>query len=120
MDVNHQWGGDLSWSPAGDLATVDGSSRARQRILRRLLTGPADYIFELSYGAGVPRYVGDVADENQIAATVRSQIMQETVVGRDPLPQITSQSFDGGLAISISYLNAETGVQDLLSFNYTA
>ena len=119
-DLTHQWGGDLAWSPAGDIATVDGLPRARQRILRRLLTGPADYIWELPYGAGVPRYIGDVTDPQQIAAAIRSQIMQESAVAQSPLPQISSTTFDGGIAVTIQFQNADLGVQDTLSFNYTS
>jgi hypothetical protein len=119
LDLNHTWGSDLSWAPSGDLALVDGLVRGQQRILRRLLTGLTDYIFELPYGAGVPRYVGSTQDPLQITAAMRSQLMQETAVAKSPLPQISIGTFDGGISTRISFLNAEQGVQDTLSFNYS-
>jgi hypothetical protein len=118
-DLAHVWGNDLSWSPSGDIALVDGVVRAQQRILRRLLTNLNDYIWELDYGAGVPRYVGSTVDVEQITAVIRSQLMQETSVAKSPLPVIDISTFDGGITVNISFLNAELGVQDTLSFNYT-
>ena len=44
-DLNHYIGGDLSASNTGDLSSAPGLLRSQQRILRRLLTNPGDYIF---------------------------------------------------------------------------
>ena len=73
-DLNHFYGGDLSLSATGDILKVDGSTQGQQRVLRRLLTNPAlmdssgkvtvvgDYIWHPTYGAGLPRMVGDTVD----------------------------------------------------------
>ena len=52
-DINHLWGNDLAFSATGDLATADVPTLTQQRVLRRLLTNPGDYIWELDYGAGL-------------------------------------------------------------------
>jgi hypothetical protein len=45
-DVYHYIGGDISASNTGDLQGVTDTVRGQQRVLRRLLTNPGDYIFE--------------------------------------------------------------------------
>jgi phage baseplate assembly protein W len=118
-DLNHTWGADLAFSPSGDLSLVDGAVRSRQRILRRLMTGLGDYIWNLDYGAGVPRFIGSLIDATSIAATIRSQIMQEPAVARSPLPVITVTPIDGGVFVRLQFLSVELGVQETLQFNYT-
>ena len=45
-DLAHQFGADLVAGATGDLAVVDGPALGRQRVLRRLLTNPGDYIWQ--------------------------------------------------------------------------
>jgi hypothetical protein len=45
-DLAHQWGSDLEFGPTGDLAVLGGSALGQQRVLRRLLTSPLDYIWQ--------------------------------------------------------------------------
>ncbi len=52
-DLSHQWGDDLTVGPTGDMALVTGSVFGQQRVLRRLMTNPGDYIWQLDYGAGL-------------------------------------------------------------------
>ena len=46
---------------AGDLAPAAGTLRGQQRVLRRLLTNPGDYIWQPGYGAGLGQFVGKPA-----------------------------------------------------------
>ena len=57
-DLAHEFGADLQAGPTGDLALADGAALGRQRVLRRLLTNPGDYIWHPTYGAGLARFVG--------------------------------------------------------------
>ena len=52
MDLSHYWGGDLSVSPSGDFATVDGQELGVQRIVRRLMTAPGELVYHPKYGGG--------------------------------------------------------------------
>ena len=61
-DISHQFSADLSLSPTGDLATITAPQLTQQRVLRRLLTNPGDYIWHPSYGAGLAAFVGQPAN----------------------------------------------------------
>lgn len=128
-DLNHFFGGDLSLSATGDLAKVDGSNQGMQRVLRRLLTNPAaidsngnvmvagDYIFHPTYGAGLPRMVGDTVDVANIRGLVRGQILLESCVSRNPEPIVTVTEIIGGIAVHIHYNDAQTGGPVALAFD---
>ena len=45
-DLSHEFGADLLAGPTGDLAVAAGAGLGRQRVLRRLLTNPGDYIWQ--------------------------------------------------------------------------
>lgn len=101
----------------GDLLPVDGLDRGRQRIIRRLLTNPGDYRWHPEYGAGLGRLVGETRDRYAIESRIRSQIMQEACVARQPLPVITSSPIPDGIFVSIVYTDAELGQQVTLQLN---
>jgi phage baseplate assembly protein W len=116
-DLSHQWGADLAVGPTGDLATADGSLLGQQRVLRRLLTNPGDYIWQLDYGAGLGRFIGKPVNAGQIQAAIRSQIFKETAVARTPEPTINvSLGPAGVVAVDIRYVDATSGQTQILSF----
>ena len=122
-DIHHFWSDDLAPGNTGDLLLVSGTKRSQQRILRRLLTNPGDYVFHPDYGAGLPQWVGRTMDVGQITALIRSQVLLEDSVAKSPTPQITvgQLSTDNtGLAVTIAYNDAATGLPLVLSFNVTA
>ena len=122
-DISCWFGNDISLSASGDLQQIDGLDRGRQRILRRLLTNsnddglPADYIWHPTYGCGCPRRIGENRDINAINAAIRSQIMSEASVARSPLPKIIVNPIQDGVYVSVVYIDQETGLQAILSFN---
>src|SRR5690242_21821468 len=109
-DVAHQWGSDLLTSSVGDIASVSGPLLGQQRVLRRLLTNPGDYIWQLDYGAGLARFIGQAANPLQIRAVIRSQIFKEAAVARQPEPLINVQVAPGGATgtvyVYIRYVDA--------------
>jgi hypothetical protein len=118
-DVSQFWGGDISasLSPTGGILPASGTVRGQQRILRRLLTNPGDYIFHTDYGAGLPGYVGSVASVDEITALIRGQILLEDAVSRTPAPVITVTPIDGGISVQILYNDAPSGQPVALSFS---
>ncbi|MCF3945312.1 hypothetical protein AiwAL_04655 [Acidiphilium sp. AL] len=109
-DLSLVYGGDLAIGATGDLAISTGSALTEQRVLRRLLTNPDDYIWQLSYGAGLGRFVGAAGAAGQIAAVARAQLHQETRVAQTPLPRIGVNHADpSGIAMTIDYRDAMTG-----------
>ncbi|WP_114910886.1 hypothetical protein [Acidibrevibacterium fodinaquatile] len=116
-DLFQQWGNDLSVDARGDLALVSGALRAQQRVLRRLLTNPGDYIWQPQYGAGLAQFVGQPANPLQIEAIIRTQLAKESAVAQTPAPTI-DVSYDtlGAIAVMISYVDAASGQTQLLSF----
>lgn len=116
-DLYEIWGQDLVASATGGLLTVDGSARGQQRVLRRLMTNPGSYIWEPTYGAGLPAYVGTALDVKAISALIRLQMSLESAVAPTPTPVIDVTHFAGGLSVSIKYVDADSGVQVNLSFD---
>jgi hypothetical protein len=105
-DLSHTFDGDLGVGPGGDLALSSGSILGQQRVLRRLLTNPQDYIWHLAYGAGLPGLIGTPTATGTIRGLVRSQIFRESAVARVPAPDIAVQSADSLVSLQISYSDA--------------
>jgi phage baseplate assembly protein W len=109
-DISHTFGADLALSPTGDLAVEDGPPLTQQRLLRRLLTNPGDYIWQLDYGAGLGAMVGQPASSLRIQAIIRSQVWKEATVARNPVPVVTVTSDNAGtVTASVVYGDASTG-----------
>jgi phage baseplate assembly protein W len=123
-DISHVWGADLAVGATGDLALATGATLGQQRILRRLLTNPGDYIWDLDYGAGLSKFVGQPVNSLQIEAVIRSQIFREAAVARTPEPAIDVQVAPGGAAgivyVHIRYVDAPSGQTQVLSFSVSA
>ena len=118
-EISHLVGSDLTLSTTGDLAAASGLPRSQQRILRRLMTNPGDYIFHQDYGAGLPRFVGLPLNISEIRALIRSQMLLEESVRRLPEPQVSVVAIPDGIAVAISYVDAESSAPAALSFNVT-
>ncbi|MBU6419064.1 MAG: hypothetical protein KGQ79_04975 [Proteobacteria bacterium] len=117
-DLSLQFGGDLSIGPTGDLAVVDGQAVTQQRVLRRLLTNQGDYIWQLSYGAGLGQFIGRPGVPDLISGVIRTQMQLETQVMQSPAPSVSVSLADDGRAMaSVSYVDAVTGQTALLSFS---
>lgn len=109
IDLQLTWGGDLSLSPTGDLAVLTGAPLGTERVLRRLLTNPRDYIWNPTYGAGLAEFVGQPVDPAGIQALIQSQMFLETAVAQTPEPVIDVVSdLAGQLFAQIRYADAET------------
>lgn len=123
-DIDHQWGSDLSFGSTGDIAAVTGSALGQQRVLRRLLTNPLDYIWQITYGAGLPGFIGQPTNTLQIRATIRSQIFKEQAVAQNPEPTISVTVNPGGATgdvyVQVLYVNSQTGQTQVLTFTVGA
>jgi hypothetical protein len=89
-DIFHEWGSDLVVGSGGDLALATGSVVVSQRVCRRLLTNPGDYIWNLNYGGGL----------------ASNQLLLETAVPTTPAPQVTTavvSKTNGSVVANITY-----------------
>jgi hypothetical protein len=117
-DLALEFGGDLLIGPTGDLLLVDGSELTQQRVLRRLLTNPGDYIWQLSYGAGLGQYVGLPGVGASVVGISRAQMLLESGVGISPAPVITAfVQEDGKVTLSLKYADASDGASSTLTFS---
>ena len=117
QDVAQQYGTDLTIGPTGDLALATGAVLSQQRVLRRLLTNPGDYIWQLQYGAGIGQFVGQTANPLQIKAVIRSQISREPEIAQTPAPIVdVGMDITGALYVSLQYVDVTSGQTQLLSF----
>ena len=121
MDISYQWGADLATGPTGDLALATNAQRGQQRVLRRLLTSPGDYLWQPDYGAGLARFIGQPGNAAQIRAAIRGQIFKEDAVARTPEPVIEvsfSPAGDAGAVyVQLRYVDAPSRQTQLLSFS---
>ncbi len=118
QDAALLWGQDLVASSTGDIALASGTALGQQRVLRRLLTNPGDYIWHPDYGAGLAQFVGRPGNEAAIRAAVRSQMFMEASVARLPEPVIdVSSASDGGVYLQIRYVDQAGGATQVLSFS---
>lgn len=116
-DISHLWGNDLAFSPTGDLAAADIPTLTQQRVLRRLLTNPGDYIWALDYGAGLANFVGQPGAAAAIRAAIRGQIFKEAAVAQTPEPVIDLQPDpSGSIYVHIRYADAATSITQTLAF----
>jgi len=117
-DLSLQFGGDLAVGPTGDLAVADAQALTQQRVLRRLLTNPGDYIWQLGYGAGLGQFVGRPGVPALISGVIRTQMQFEPQVMQSPAPSVSASVSDDGIVMaSVSYVDAVTGQTALLSFS---
>lgn len=119
-DVSLDWGNDLVLSSTGDLQTVSGAARSEQRVLRRLLTVPGNYIWHPEYGAGVPALIGQALSLDlfdQIKALIKANIFLEESVAQTPPPDIFLQTIQSGLFCQINYIDNPTKESIVLTFN---
>lgn len=117
-DLALQFGGDLAVGPTGDLLLADGVALTQGRVLRRLLTNHGDYIWQLSYGAGLAQFVGQPGVSAAVAGVARAQILLETSVAQAPAPVVKAiAGDDGSLSLSVSYTNAASKQTSFLSFS---
>jgi len=123
-DIFHQWGEDLVLGPTGDLAIVSGAIWGQQRVLRRLMTNPQDYLWHTDYGAGLAQFIGQPAKSLQIRAAARSQIFKESAVARSPEPTInvlvSPSGPAGAVYVQLQYVNSEVNQTQVLTFNVNA
>src|ERR1700733_13276734 len=107
-DVWHEFGNDLVVSANGDLLTASSVTLSEQMVLRRLLTNPGDYIWQPTYGAGLPAKIGDPFSVETIESIVQSQMYLEDSVVRTPPPDVEVSSFPNGMYVDISYTEADS------------
>jgi phage baseplate assembly protein W len=104
--IFHEWGADLAVDSRGDLALASGSDMISQRICRRLLTNPGDYLWNRDYGGGLAGFVGTPVKAADIEAVTRTQLLLEESVPTTPPPRISVSAGDaagGNVTASITY-----------------
>jgi phage baseplate assembly protein W len=117
-DLVLRFGGDLVVGATGDLLLADGETLTQQRVLRRILTNPGDYIWQLDYGAGLAQFIGQPGAPAAIAGVVRTQIQLERAVAATPAAVVNVAAGDDGIMVlSLSYTNAVSEQTSLLTFS---
>jgi len=119
-DISQNFGDDFSFSARNDLLTVADVDKSKQRILRRLLTNPGDYIWHPQYGAGLQQFIGQSLSSDrfdEIRSLITSQMFLEESVAKAPAPVILLQTIQGGLFVQINYTHASTQNQVMLTFD---
>jgi hypothetical protein len=124
LDINHIIGADfaLTSSTAGtaDVDTAIDPVEGQERVLRRLLTNPGDYVWQPAYGAGLAAYIGKPIVSGQINGVIRKQMRLEQVVVQSPPPTVSVNSDKAGTTLaSIQYIDAASQLTSVLSIPIT-
>lgn len=122
FDLLAPFGGDLSFGPTVDVSTsgISGGDfdflvdrdELIQRIIRRLLTDPGEWIPFPNYGAGLRRYVDEtltVVLANKIKNTILGQLLQEPDVSEAPLPSVALSTIPNGIFVAIRVFSRDIG-----------
>ncbi len=120
MDCYQVFGGDLYTSATGDLRLAEGLTLSQQRILRRLLTNPGDYIWHPEYGAGLPQYIGLPLSQSlmkQLSGLITAHMYLETSVAQTPSPVVKLSANQTNLYCSIQYTDSLTKSLQVLTFS---
>jgi nucleoid-associated protein YgaU len=120
-DIDHWVGDDIALDNHNDLATADSGAKAKQRILRRLLTNPGSYKWHPAYGAGVLQHVGDT-DRNlkAIEGLIISQVHMGQGVAQTPPATVTFDISGDTVTANIQYTDQESNSRQFISFTVTA
>ena len=116
-DLFHYVGNDLSTSSTGDVLPVTGPEMGKQRILRRLVTNPGDYLAHPDYGAGLGSFIGEALDVPRLRSLIRTQMLMERAVAASPPPDIAVTPLLDGVAVSIRYVDVSGGQWQQLAFS---
>ncbi|MDB5966841.1 MAG: phage tail protein, partial [Polaromonas sp.] len=116
-DLDHYMGGDLSVSLTGDVQQIDGLTKTSQRLLRRLLTNPGDYIWHPTYGAGLGKKIGSTLSVREITGVIQSNIFLEAAVARLPAPVISVTPIPNGVSVRIKFFDSGVGAAGALAFD---
>lgn len=116
--LSHIFGNDLVLN-SGGLGTVSGAELTRQSLLRRLLTVPGDYIWQLDYGVGLPLMVGQVIAPEAMESVIQAQVQADAGVDSSQAVIVTVTDEGAGVCkCDVSYVDAGSGQQQSLSFSY--
>jgi len=116
ITVSCDWGADLSVGPSGDISVTPVHANVQQRVVRRLLTNPGDYIWHTNYGAGLGGYVGNPYSPSYIESAILNQLQLETLVAATPTPTVqVNQSLTGAFSttsVTIQFQIAGTSIDN--------
>jgi phage baseplate assembly protein W len=120
MDLSHLIGTDIaitsSVNATADLLNIVNPIEGQQRVLRRLLTNPGDYVWQPIYGAGLARFVGQPINNLTLSGTIRQQMKLERAVKQVPPPNVTLASQPTGVVVAgVQYIDADTNLTSALS-----
>jgi hypothetical protein len=110
------WGGDLSIGPRGDINVTSIQTNVQQRLVRRLLTNPGDYIWHTNYGAGLGSFVGKPYSLGNIESVVLSQLELEPLVAVTTAPTVLINQSETGpsatISVTVQYRVAGSSTED--------
>jgi phage baseplate assembly protein W len=112
-DISHFYGADIDLSAGGDFLYI--ADETQQHVIKRLLTAAGADIWNLTYGAGLGRFVGQPINLSAITNAILSQIFQEASVAQLPNPTVTATQSGTVITVTIAYTDATTGQGQILT-----
>jgi hypothetical protein len=119
--ITCRWGEDLSVGASGDIGFALVQAEVQQRLVRRLLTNPGEYVWHVDYGAGLGGYVGERYSPGLIEGAVLNGLQLEALVAGTPAPLVqTSLSVTGPfstISVAVQYQVVGASTQDFIALN---
>lgn len=125
LDLDAFFGQDIKISSGSDISligddanVVSGKAELIQRVVRRLLTNPGEWLPFPNYGGGLRRYVDAKLTTSlllRIKADILTQLSLEPDIVKSPPPTVDISTISGGIEVYISFYF--TG-QRFVSFNF--
>lgn len=122
FDLLSPFGGDVEFGPAVDVSTAGltgadfdflvDRDELIQRIIRRLLTDPGEWIPFPNYGAGLRRFVNETLDNIlilKIKNIILGQLLQEPDVSENPPPSVAMSLVNNGLYVAVRVFSQDLG-----------
>lgn len=125
-DIYCEWGQDILVTPNGSIQTAVGWDRVRQRIIRSLITNPAqtlpdgsttapDYVWHKDFGVGAGSMVGQVPNQHyqaHLISMINQAVLSDVSVDPGSTPTVIFQQLQPGtwiVFISVTLKDGTTG-----------
>lgn len=112
-DAYQEFGQDFVQAPNGDILLCSGAVQGEQSVERAVLLCAGDDPFNLTFGAGAPKLIGQPENSAQAQGLVLKalKLMPDVVSQSNAIMVTATQTSTGTLTVNLSYTDVDSGEQ---------